>query len=138
MLTTRSRLRGERGQSLVEFALVSPLFFLTLFGAIEFGLAVWQYNMIADLAQEGARWASVRGSTAGTAATNGTVQTYVQGRALGIVPTVTTTWPDGGSPANLPGKRVQVVVTKNFVFALPIMGSGSVPLQSRAQMIIAR
>ena len=137
-MTRRSLLRGERGQSLVEFALVSPLFFLTLFGAIEFGLAVWQYNMIADLAQEGARWASVRGSTAGTAATNGSVQTYVQGRALGIVPTVTTTWPDGGSPSNAPGNRVQVLVQKSVVLAIPMLPSNTLVLQSHAQMIIAR
>ena len=137
-MTTRSLVRGERGQSLVEFALVSPLFFLTLFGAIECGLVVWQYNTVSALAQEGARWASVRGSAAGTPATNGTVQTFVQGRAVGINPTVTTTWPDGGSPSNLPGKRVQVLVQKDFVLAIPMLPTSTLVLQSTAQMIIAR
>ncbi len=55
----RGFVRGETGDAIVEFALASALFFATLFGILEFGQAVWRYNMLAELAQEGARWASV-------------------------------------------------------------------------------
>ena len=59
--------RDDCGAQLVEFALASTIFFMTIFGVMGFGIAVWQFNMVADLAQEGARWAAVRGSTtAGT------------------------------------------------------------------------
>ena len=80
----------DRGQSLVEFALASTVFFMTLFGVIIFGIGVWRYNMVADLAQEGARWASVHGSTSASPAVQANVQTYVQSRAPFNV-TVTTT-----------------------------------------------
>ena len=49
--------RHQRGQSLVEFALSSVLFFSLIFGIIQFGRAIFQYNTVSSLAQEGARWA---------------------------------------------------------------------------------
>jgi Flp pilus assembly protein TadG len=50
----RSR-RKTSGQSLLEFALMAPLFFLLLFGAIDLGRAVYIYNAVSDAAREGAR-----------------------------------------------------------------------------------
>jgi Flp pilus assembly protein TadG len=139
----RGRLQAERGDGLVEFALCAAVFFVTVFGILEFGLAIWQYNVVATLAKEGARWAAVRGSTSGgnAVSTNGPVQTYVQGRALGLAPTVDATWPDGigdGKPANYPGKKVQVVVTKNFTPPSRLIPHPNLVLRSTAQLIIAR
>lgn len=51
--------RGERGQDLVEFALVLPLLVLLFFGIIEFGRAVFTYNTLANAAREGARFGIV-------------------------------------------------------------------------------
>jgi Flp pilus assembly protein TadG len=133
--------RGDCGQALVEFALASTLFFMTIFGVVGFGVAVWQYNMVADLAEEGARWAAVRGSSTSTPATDGTVETYVLGRAVGMTAVdldVATTWPDGGSPANLAGKKVQVVVTKTYTPVGAFIPHGTLTFQSTAQMVIAR
>jgi Flp pilus assembly protein TadG len=136
--------RDDRGAQLVEFALASTIFFMTIFGVLGFGLAVWQYNMVADLAQEGARWAAVRGSSTPAPATGGplgTVSTYVLSRAPGMTAVdlnVTTTWPDGGNPANAAGKKVQVVVTKTFNPITPFIPPGTLTLTSTAQMVIAR
>src|SRR5689334_18767810 len=80
----RRRLRDELGQDLVEFALPSTMFFATVFGTTVFGLAVWQYNMMADLAQEGARYAVVHGKSSSSPASAADVEAYVQGRAVGI------------------------------------------------------
>jgi len=132
------RLSDRRGSALIEFALSVTLFLVTLLGTFEFGLAVWQYNMLADLAQEGARWASVHGSASISPATSADVSAFVQGRSLGLNPTVTTTWPDGGSPANGPGKRVQVVVQKPFTPGTSLIPNATMTLRSTAQMIIAR
>src|SRR5262252_3023122 len=92
---------AESGQTLVEFALASLLFFTVLFGTIEFGLMVWRYNMLSDLAQEGARWASVRGATSFSIpyaqASKKNVEDYVKGRAVGMAVTVTTA-PDAPWP----------------------------------------
>ena len=66
-MTTRdlSGARRQRGQSLVEFALVFPLIALVIFGAIEMGRAVYIYNTLANAARQGARVASVNQNTSG-------------------------------------------------------------------------
>lgn len=50
----------DRGQDIVEFALLAPLLFLLLFGIIEFGVAVFRYNTLSNAVREGARAAVVR------------------------------------------------------------------------------
>lgn len=61
MIGLRSR-RRRRGQALVEFALVAPIFILTLLALIEFGRAVYSVQMLHNAAREGARYAIVHGS----------------------------------------------------------------------------
>ncbi len=55
----RGRWHQERGQALVEFALVFPVFILLLLGILDLGRAVYAYNTIGDAAREGARVAIV-------------------------------------------------------------------------------
>lgn len=56
------RLRGEQGASAVEFALVSSVLFMVLFGTIQFGMAYNRSQGLQAAAREGARLASI-GST---------------------------------------------------------------------------
>jgi Flp pilus assembly protein TadG len=49
----------QPGQELVEFALILPLLLLFLFGIIEFGIAVYRYNLIANVGREVARYGSI-------------------------------------------------------------------------------
>ena len=51
--------RDERGQSLVEFALVLPILALFLLGTIDVGRILWAHNTIAAAARDAARYASV-------------------------------------------------------------------------------
>ena len=51
--------KSEKGQSLVEMALVCLIFFFLLFGILEFGRALWTYNTIVQSTREAARWAVV-------------------------------------------------------------------------------
>ena len=62
---TRSRRRchGDDGAALVEFALIAPLFFLLVFGIIEFGWAFFQQLDVRHGAREGARLAAVNYKT---------------------------------------------------------------------------
>jgi hypothetical protein len=53
---------GQRSQALVEFALVSPVLFLLLFGVIDLGRAIFYYDTLGHAATEGARTA-IRAST---------------------------------------------------------------------------
>jgi Flp pilus assembly protein TadG len=49
---------GSRGQSMVEFALILPIFILVTIGVIDFGRAFWYYNEIGNAVREGARVAT--------------------------------------------------------------------------------
>jgi Flp pilus assembly protein TadG len=140
--------REERGSELVEFAVTASLLVAVLFGAIEFGLAVYADHFVSSAAQEGARYAIVRGadwsSSCSTSAppsftlsyhckaSNGDVQNYVKSLAsLGINSanvSATTTWP-GTTPScasscsacsttNSSGCMVKVQVTYSFTFLL--------------------
>ncbi len=51
--------RRHRGQALVEFALVIPLFLLMMVALFDLGRAVFAYNTLTNAAREGARLAIV-------------------------------------------------------------------------------
>jgi Flp pilus assembly protein TadG len=50
-----SQWRRDDGQDLVEYAFVLPVLMLLLMGIIEFGVAVWHYDTVANVAREVAR-----------------------------------------------------------------------------------
>ena len=58
---TRRLVDGDprRGQALVEFALIIPLFLVLLVGLFDLGRAVFAYNTLTNAAREGARTAIV-------------------------------------------------------------------------------
>ena len=51
--------RDERGQALVEFALVLPILALLLFAIVQFGIVFTQYLALTDAVRAGAREAAV-------------------------------------------------------------------------------
>jgi Flp pilus assembly protein TadG len=51
--------RRRRGQGLVEFALVAPIFLLILMAVFDFGRGIFIYTSITNAAREGARLAIV-------------------------------------------------------------------------------
>lgn len=48
-------LRNERGQSLVEFAIILPILLVIIMGIIEFGMMMNSYLAISNASREGAR-----------------------------------------------------------------------------------
>src|SRR5260370_14055084 len=48
---------GQRSQALIEFALISPVLLLLVFGIIDIGRAVFYYDTLSHAAREGARQA---------------------------------------------------------------------------------
>ena len=48
-------IRRHSGQSMVEFAVLAPVFFLLLLGTIDLGRGIYIYNSISDAAREGTR-----------------------------------------------------------------------------------
>jgi Flp pilus assembly protein TadG len=55
----KNRLRGEEGAAAVEFAIVASIFFMLVFGIIDFGFGFHTWNATANAAREGARRAAV-------------------------------------------------------------------------------
>lgn len=60
----RRRPDRERGQTLVEFALIAPLFLMVLVGVIVLGLIVFYNQQLGNAAREAARFASVHSASA--------------------------------------------------------------------------
>ena len=50
---------GGRGQALVEFAIVIPIFLLLFMAVVDLGTAVFSYNALTNAAREGVRLAIV-------------------------------------------------------------------------------
>lgn len=55
----RDARRGERGQAVVEFALILPVFVLLIGGIIQFGIGLNYWLDLQRVANQGARWAAV-------------------------------------------------------------------------------
>jgi hypothetical protein len=57
------RLRSPRGQALVEFALIAPLFVVVLSGILTFGIGVFYQQQLSNAAREAARFAAIHSAT---------------------------------------------------------------------------
>lgn len=57
-------MRRQKGQAVVEFALVLPLFFMLFWGIVYTGLLYKDYLTLSNFARESARVASIQGATA--------------------------------------------------------------------------
>jgi Flp pilus assembly protein TadG len=129
-----ARLRSQRGSELIEFALVSTLLFLVIFGTVEFSRMIFAYDIISNATREGVRYAAVRGSASGHAATESAVQSYVASRSYGQLASsdVSVTW----SPDNSPGSTVQITTSHVFQTTVPFLPARVLTLDSTASMIV--
>jgi Flp pilus assembly protein TadG len=135
-----SRLRGESGQALVEFALVLPLLLIILLGILDFSRAMNYYNDLTQLAAEGARSAAVGQNPDGTGASLTSIQTQVKGQATSPEMTNNATFqvciPAAGFPTKV-GQPVKVTASMNFQL-IPLIGSklgfGALNLSSSSTM----
>jgi TadE-like protein len=57
--------RRSRGQALVEFSLVLPVFLVVVLGIFDFGRVIWAQSNLDNAAREGARYAIVHGDASG-------------------------------------------------------------------------
>ena len=157
---------GQRGQSLVEFALLLPLMLLIITGLFDVARAVWEENTLAYAAREGTRFGIVHGSAGigplpdGTAegAANPTdpsdpvinyIKTVVKQAAIGVPNvTVVVTYPDtypgsGNPPAKCADRNCRVIVDASAPFVpLPsqymLGGAFQIALRGGSQLVIQR
>jgi hypothetical protein len=142
MTTPRSK-RCGRGQALVEFALVAPLFFLLLFAIIDFGRYVYYVQVLNNAAREGARYAIVHGpegipSTGppddlNGAAVEARVRTFLVGVIDGGALTIRPTWPQG---TNARGNTVRVEVEYEFHSVMPLVPLPTIDVRGESTLVI--
>jgi hypothetical protein len=61
--TLKSSNRRERGQSMVEFALLLPIFLVVIFIIVDFGVGISRWVILTNSTREGARLGAVGAST---------------------------------------------------------------------------
>lgn len=81
MKPRKARHSGQKSQALIEFALISPVLLLLLFGIIDIGRAVFYYDTLGHAAREGAR---VAAQASNQLPTNSVVLTTVTSQMSGV------------------------------------------------------
>jgi Flp pilus assembly protein TadG len=123
-------IRGNRGQSVIEFALVLPLLLLVVFGITEFSRAWMTVNILTQAAREGARLAVVTAPDE----TRVTARVNEVCNAAGVTPSGITLVPPSPSDTE---RRVTVTVRADFhVIPGTILGrfNGTIPLSATSVM----
>ena len=73
MYRSLKRKAGQRGATLVEFAIGATVLLTAIFAVLEFGRALWTHNALSDAARRGARYAiNQRASSPAGVKTTGT------------------------------------------------------------------
>src|SRR3989337_3484642 len=113
LIRARKR-KGEKGQALVEFALLVPIFLLLLFAIVDFGMGFYSWITVTNAAREGARLGVVL-------ATEQQIEDRVYQAAdlpdESTQMTVTVTNAQG-----LPGESVVVAVDYDYDLITPLAG----------------
>jgi hypothetical protein len=135
--------RGDRGrgQALVEFAIILPVFFLLVAGMFDFGLGIYSDLTLVNAAREGARVGVIDpGNTsaiedrvramAGNLDSSRLRVTVACERPSGTVFTSCT------SPMWLPGDATKVTVDYRYSMFFPILFGTEIPLSSESKMRI--
>jgi Flp pilus assembly protein TadG len=99
MSSRNRKFRGERGQTMTEFAIVLPIFLLLLLGIAQLGIAFNHYIQLTDATRAGARFGAPL-SCSGTCDRTSKVVTKVKASAANLDTaqvgvTVTSTWAPG-------------------------------------------
>ena len=113
----RFHMDGEKGQSLVETALVLPILLLILTGIIDFGFLFNNYLIVSNASREGARSAVV-------GKTNSDITTVVKTYASTLDKTkLTITITPDQAAARTKGVAVTVKVVYKYNLITPVIGA---------------
>ena len=157
MQRIRNLICDESASELIEFSLAASVFFSLIFAIIGFSFILYTYHFVVYTAEEGARYAMVRGSdwtnacsstrTYDCQAATTNVQNYVLSLPHGVVTVVasdiTVSWPGTttsgvscGSNAHAQGCEVQVTVAYTYSLKIPFIPQVSFPMSSTSTQTI--
>ena len=131
-------LKNQKGASAVEFALILPLLILVIFGIIEFGLLLYNQQVITNASREGAR----AGIVVGLDRSGNEHETISQNTATNYCSNHLVTFSDDSSPLSIStsggassGDDLTVTVSYLYDFLmLSNLGIGPVTLDAKTIM----
>jgi Flp pilus assembly protein TadG len=135
----------RRGQAMVEFAMVLPIFMVILSGICDFGFALYQNMSVINAAREGARAAAMVSDPARIVVTAVGAATSA-GSGGGVAVTVDPVYcyhtkgdPESKVPINclsvVNGDSVSVTVNHVYEPFFPLLVGREFPLHSTVQMV---
>ncbi len=132
-MTPSAGARRLRGQTTVEFALVGPVLFFLLIGAVETGRAIYGINAVANGAREGARYAIAQANGNGACSSSdpgllGAVNASTQGLQVSVIAVQGTT-----SLGNPQDSYCQVEVDWSFQPAGGAFDLPTIPVTSKSR-----
>ena len=112
----RHKMRGQRGQTMVEFAIVLPIFLMLLLGIAQGGIAFNNYIQLTDATRAGARYGAPL-ACSGSCDRSALVTSKVKASAANLNTasvgvTITSTWQ--------PGTDLRVCAT--YPFSINLIG----------------
>lgn len=122
---------GQRGQTIVEFALVAPLFFLLIFGVIDFGRLFYTQMTLQHALREAGRFAVTGRRLPGNDPNTGqlytrigSIQRIAENAATGLsVTSIAISSLNGGAgSAGGPGDTMTVSLTTQLKLITPLIG----------------
>lgn len=122
-------MKSEKGQSLVEFALMLPLLIVILFGIIDFGRVFNAYLTINHASREAARAASIGkdDTTIKNTAVNDAANISLTADQVGI------NFPTGDRSS---GNDAKITITYPITFLTPVIGNIVGPIKLKATTIM--
>jgi Flp pilus assembly protein TadG len=137
-------LRSVRGQATTEFALISTVLVILIFGVIDLAYAIYAYDTVCYAASMAIRYATLNGASSASPASTASVQSFVMDLANGLE--ATSNCPAGGArqlctsptwnPNASAGSSVTIVVTYDFQPFGPFLPTVVLPLSSTQEMVI--
>jgi hypothetical protein len=105
---------GRKGQELLEYALIAPIFLLILLVILDLGRVTYTYSVVQNAAREGARYGAIHPD-------NSTgIQTAVERLALGVQAHISRLFLYEDS---LKMKTIQVCVQAEFSAITPVIST---------------
>ena len=132
----------ERGQAVVEFAIAGTLALTLIFAVVDFGRALYEYDLVAQAARVATRYAIVNAATCAT--TTDYCKAAITAQLVakpGIDPTRTTVtplWQTNASGATCYDPGCTVMVSVAYVFSFVALPFPSPTFRSASKVVIAR
>lgn len=120
---------NEAGAAAVEFAISAPIFLAFLYGVLELGRVIFVQGVLMYAAQEGSRYAAVRGTS-----TVADIENAIAGSFVGVSPGPATL--SVIPTMNADGTRtISVTIQYPFQWIVPLFGSASITLQASSSSL---